>query len=65
MKEKEFECKVTNDKRSVSIKNDGYGLQLMIMTNGFFSTGCGIDDEILQMLTDVIKEYREYNEGNL
>ena len=65
MKDKTFECKVTNDKRRVSIKNDGYGLQLSIMRNGWQATGCGVDDEILQMLTDVIKEYREYNEGDL
>jgi hypothetical protein len=41
----------------VKITNDGYGLELYTMHNGFQWTGQGVDEKILRMIREAIDDY--------
>lgn len=44
-------------KKKVKITDDGYGLELYTMRNGFQWTGQEVDEKILRMLREIINEY--------
>ncbi len=51
-----------NGKKKVKLTNEGFGLDLYTMRNGYQWTGMGVDIELLRMLKDVITEYLESEE---
>jgi len=46
-----------NGKKKVKIQDDGYGLELYTMRNGYQWTGQGVDIEILEMMRTTISTY--------
>jgi len=57
-----LEITATRDKKKVMIRDDGYGLELLTMINGFQWTGQPIDDEVLEMIEETIDAYRKGKE---
>lgn len=50
---------VEKGKKKVKITNDGYGIELYIMRNGFQWAGSGVDEEMLKMIQEAIGKYFE------
>lgn len=44
--------------RSANIKVDKYGVALDICLNGFQTTSVNVTDDVLDMVVEVIKEYK-------
>ena len=49
---------IEHGKKKVRLHDDGYGLELLTMRNGYQWTGAGVDDELLDMLAQVIAKYK-------
>lgn len=45
--------------KKVKITNDGFGLELYTMRNGWQWTGQGVDSKLLHLMRDAINEYFE------
>ena len=58
MKEQQIRIEEINNKLGVKLVNDGYGLELLIMRNGYQWTGSGVNDEIIGMIINVLSEYQ-------
>ena len=54
-----YSIKESGSRKKVKITNDGYGLEMYTMRNGFQWSGCGVDDELLHMIKSAIEEYFE------
>ncbi len=55
-----FKIEKNNGERTrVKIVKDDYSMDLMLMTNGYQWTGAPINDELIDLLEEVIKEYKE------
>lgn len=48
-----------NGDKKVRIHDDGYGLELLTMRNGWQWSGAGVDDEILDLIVDAINDYKK------
>ena len=57
-----LEITATRDKKKVMIRDDGYGLELLTMIDGFQWTGQPIDEEVLEMIEETIDAYRKGKE---
>lgn len=60
MKDEKFDVIVEALPRRVTIHNDGYGLELLTMRNGYQSTGCPVDDELIDMMAECIDKYKKF-----
>ena len=49
--------------RKVTIMDEGYGLNLLLMTNGWQTTGTGVDKELLIMIKECIDKYFNEDES--
>ena len=58
MKEQQIRIEEINNKLGVKLVNDGYGLELFTMRNGYQWTGSGVNDEIIGMIINVLSEYQ-------
>ena len=58
MKEQQIRIEEINNKLGVKLVNDGYGLELFTMRNGYQWTGSGVNDEIIDMIINVLSEYQ-------
>ena len=48
----------TNGKKGVKLELAYGTLTLLTMRNGYQWSGCGVDDELMEMIVDVIDEYQ-------
>lgn len=49
----------TNPKLQVEIREDSYGTHLFTMLNGFQNTGVLVTHDVLDMIEEAIKQYRD------
>lgn len=49
-------------KLSTYIRVDKYGVNLGVCMNGFQTTVVGVNDDVLDMLEEIIKEYKADNQ---
>lgn len=48
---------IKNGKKKTWIEKDEFGLILLVMTNGWQSTGVHVNDDVLKMIKGTIDEY--------
>lgn len=56
MKTKIVRKSETDLKKGVSIEEDKYGMTLLTTRNGYHWTGMGVDQEMLEMIHDMIRD---------
>lgn len=58
-KEKLIYIETVCGKKGARIKNDGFGLELYTMRNGYQWNGSGVDMEIMDMIIECIEKYKK------
>ena len=50
-------------RKKVKLECDGYGMYLFTMRNGSHWNGMAVDDELLDMILEVVNEYKSKTRG--